>query len=908
MESFKSDKNLENQKYILIEGKSQQESIPSNNIDIKFVNATINNVSQLPHESETLKADDIFNASSIESLRSKFGAVGGFRKRTPSEENLFLRGNQSAPLNEQECVIRRSAELKRPAPPIKRWSADVLSLMSKPVDDDDDGVSSLSPCSDTKSNLSSANSLPKRPPGPTKRWTADVMSVVSPWTDDRATNFSPRSDTGKKSSPRSSLERGKSSSLIDVREDASNDCFQHKSNVAHGIEHRVNKLIRRASVSDLLLVDDEESDSTSEDDPISEAYLHGTFENEITSTDHVSTPKENDVFLPAVTHSQDQDMKPVFARKRSVSSDIEHRVTELLHQQLSQQSDVDDSEGDKTLGCVSKVSVVQMEDSVKEPIPVMLKMETLPVVETKPVTPIDPEPTEAFEQVKPAKGSVHKLSALFGSSVWRPNKKDKSANEEKSKNKVNNQDRSHAPVKSSKKSSSENKVDSKKSNLFNRSNKTEVKSGQKEKQQSIFPWMKKNSKEKESTASLKTKEVMDKYQKNSSSPPNDNCETVSLSSHGLRPVGKTGKMEQRLVGNVVIISNASHDNTPPMGVYQKPKPSVQISAPEQKEMSARKVNHSKTEEKRVETCAPAVETQDWNGNSQSSEVERSMSESVPITSIDEVPVSAIDIPELPQDSDVTVSVIDVPPSPDVHSAQNVSFMNGFQGKVEHTGNDVSVSVIDVPSPIINEQTNTFQGGYLETDELSDGSDTDDVEGSYDFATGEVTHLVNGDISEDEEEEEEEEDETEEDVPISYIGAAPQYSVPQVVFDSEPVQLKSCLSPKTERRRVNKVRVSFKSTHTIHDYPSEETAVAVYDDYQRNGFGELKTLQNYQPPALVNMEKQIGQMRGHFQDQVTTPQQADKSDITANEGHSEIKYADEGQGFTDSTDYASALLF
>ena len=809
--SFKSDENVDKQKYILMEGKSQQELISSNNVDKKIASATINNVSNVPHESSTPKADDILNTSSIDSLRSKFGAVGGFRKRTPSEENLSLRGSQSEPLSEQGCVIRRSAELKRPAPPMKRWSADVLSLMSKPIDDDDDDgdVSNLSPRSDTKSALSSANSQPKRPPAPTKRWTADVMSVVSPRTDDRAINSSSRSDSSKKSSPSSSLERGKSSSLIDVREDASHECFQHKSNVAHGIEHRVNKLIRRASVSDLLLVDDEESDSTTEDDPISEAYLHGTFESEITSTDHVFTPKENDEFLPTTVHSPDQDIKPVFARKRSVSSDIEHRVTELLHRQLSQQSDNDDLEEDKTLESDSKVIVAKVEDSVKELTPESPKTETVHLVETKPVAPADPEPAEASEQIKPARGSVHKLSALFGSSIWKPNKKDKSAHEEKSKKKVNYLDMSHAPVKTGKKSSSEEKVDSKKSTLFNRSNKTEAKSVQKEKQQSIFPWMKKNSKDKESTPSHKTKEVMDKNQKNNSGHPKDNSETVSLSSHGLQPVGKTGKVEQRLVGNVVIISDASHDNTPPKGVYHKPKSSVQISEPQKEESYMGKVNHPKPEEKRAEICTSGVVTQEWNGNLQSSEVEKSMSESVPITSIDEVPVSAIDIPELPHDSDVTVSVIDVPPSPDVRSAQNVSFVNGFQEKVEHTDDDVHVSVIDVPSPVINEQTNAFQDGYLETDEFSDGSDMDDVEGSYDFATGEVTHLVNGDISEDEdedeedgEEEQEEDNDNEEDVPISYIGAAPQYPVPQVVFNSEPVKLKSCLSPKTERRKVS----------------------------------------------------------------------------------------------------------
>lgn len=65
-------------------------------------------------------------------------------------------------------------------------------------------------------------------------------------------------------------------------------------------------------------------------------------------------------------------------------------------------------------------------------------------------------------------------------------------------------------VKIGKKSLLEEKVDSKKFIFFNRFNKIEVKLVQKEKQQLIFFWMKKNSKDKESILSYKIKEVMDK--------------------------------------------------------------------------------------------------------------------------------------------------------------------------------------------------------------------------------------------------------------------------------------------------------------------------------------------------------------------------------------------------------------
>lgn len=114
-------------------------------------------------------------------------------------------------------------------------------------------------------------------------------------------------------------------------------------------------------------------------------------------------------------------------------------------------------------------------------------------------------------------------------------------------------------------------------------------------------------------------------------------------------------------------------------------------------------------------------------------------------------------------------------------------------------------------------------------------------------------------------------------------------------------------------QMNKGKVSFKSSHTVHDYPSEETVTAAYDEYQKNNNVQLKTLQNYQPAGLVNMEKNLARVGGREQVSIMPPQpisNGDKNahDIAASKSHPEIKYADEGQGFTDATDYASALLF
>ncbi|KAL9988809.1 hypothetical protein ACROYT_G003297 [Oculina patagonica] len=911
----KSDKGSENQKYIVIASRNQQEPTPSSEKGRTLVTVTTDSIS---HDT----GDDLSHASSIESLRSKFGSIGGYRKRTSSEENLFLKGNQPEQ-SEQGAVIRRSAELKRPPPPMKRWSADVLSLMSQPTDDDK--TSNLSPRSDTK-NVSPTISQLKRPPPPMKRWTAEVINVMSQQTDDSTSNFSPRSDSSKKSSPSNSLNRGRSSSLVDIREEAGLDFFQHKSNVAQGIEHRVNKLIRKMSISETQLnVQGEESDSTSDDDPLNDPFLDLK----------IAENKEKDALC---SPPPEQDIKPVFARKHSISSDIEHRVTELFHRQISQQSDADESEGEKTSESDAKITVIQIVDDVKEPLLEDVKTESVSVVNTEAPVEFDSStkdaPKEDSDQIipesKPVGGSVHKLSALFGSSILKTKKKDKSVAEEKTKDKTSKPQKiqSTCTEKSNLKGSSGEKDDGKKSNLFNKSQKSEGKSGQKDKQQSntsIFPWLKKHDKEKESTKGNKTKEIVDKNQKNSSSSSDGQTDPVSTAALGLQPVRKSGKVEQRLVGNVKIISNVSHEQTPPKHVYHKTKPSVQISEPEKEKIPAKMVSGSKTDNKRTESQIPTVVTQYWNGNQRSPDFEKSANESVPITSIDEVPVSAIDIPESGE-SDVTVSVIDVPASPDVRSAGKFAFFNGHKEEVQNS-DDVSVSVIDLPSQRIEEKPNTF--GYLEADELSDGSDVDEIEGSYDFATGEITHHVIGDITQeddddddDEEEEEDEEDDEDEDVPISYIGAAPRYPVPQVVFDTEPEKLKSCLSPKIERKKMNRGKVSFKSSHVVHDYPSEQTVTAVYEEYEKTNNTQLKTLQNYQPAGLVNMEKKLAHVGGHKQDSVTQPQPVSNGDrkpvsngdrnvcdITASKSsHPEIKYADEGQGFTDSTGFASALLF
>ena len=834
--SIKPGKESESMKYVVISSRNQLESAPLNETAMTVVDKeTVSQVpdEMVPHEDKLEETGDIAShKSSVDSLRSKFGPSVGFRRRTSSEENIFLKASQSEPIK-SESVLRRPGQSKRTQPDMVRWSADVLSLMSQPIDDDDDGddmsTSRLSPRS--ASRIPSANSSQaKRPPPPMKRWTADVLSVVSQSNDSDTSNLSPRSDSDEKSSPSNSLTRARSSSLTDIREEQGCDYFQHKPNVSQGIEHRMHKLIRKVSISETNLNDiGGDSDSLSDDDSahLNDVDLNSkeapdaqaTLNNEI--PDHTlvdTTIKEKDSKPPSF--SPEPELQPAFARKHSISHDIEHRLCELFHRQVSQQSDGGESEGEKIAESDGKINTI---DKVPEFLPEKLKAEPAPVEKSTdfvvPAKAEEEEVKEDFDHVtpedKPSKGSVHKLSALFGSSIWKPNKKNKGKSGEKPKDK--------APVgsrpqeipyveKTNLKGSAVKKEDSKKSSLFSKSQKTEGKSEEtKEKELSntnIFPWFKKRDKDKEKSGESKTADVESRNKKNSISRTTDeSSDALPIAVHGLRPVPKTEKVEQRLVGKVMIISNASHEQAPPKGVYHKPKANFQLPEKQKEKSSAEKTNiyPRPVDIKGNEPQIPTIVTQHWNGDQKSPELVKSMEESVPITSIDEVPVSAIDIPES-SDDDVTVSVIDVPASPDVHSAGNFVYLNGSTKDVTHTDDDVSVSVIDLPSPVAKEdEPNTFQGGHLEADEWSDGSDSsDEVEGSYDFATGEVTHQMNGEIENDEEDDsDDDEEDDDEDVPISYIGASPRHKVPQVVFDSEPVQLKSCLSPKTDRKKVRR---------------------------------------------------------------------------------------------------------
>ena len=346
-----------NQKYVVITNRKQQELTHPSDKAVYVIST--DNVSQVSNELVPCKDnqegnnDDFTRQSSTESMRNMFGPSVGFRRRTSSEENLSV-----SELIEHGGVLRRPGQSKRTQPATVRWSADVLSLMSQPIDDDNDDdnsdMSMRSPRSDSK-NPSLNSSQAKRPPPPMKRWTADVLSVISQSVDSDSPNLSPRSDSSMTFSPSNSLNRARSSSLSDIREEQGLDYFQHKPNVSQGIEHRMHKLIRRMSVSETSLHAEEgDSDSVSDDESAGlndmdfnskEApNAQPTLKGEITDHAIVDTKGSQPPLFPV-----EPEIQPVFARKHSISHDIEHRVSELFHRQLSQQSDGGESEEEKTL-------------------------------------------------------------------------------------------------------------------------------------------------------------------------------------------------------------------------------------------------------------------------------------------------------------------------------------------------------------------------------------------------------------------------------------------------------------------------------------------------------------------------------------------------------------------------------
>ena len=160
-------------------------------------------------------------------------------------------------------------------------------------------------------------------------------------------------------------QRGRSMSLTDIREEHSEEHFKHKHNVASGLERRFNKLIRQVSLSEgEMVIENGESQSSEEESDISETSGAGAGDPHPRDEDkcEMSGP-----CMEQVPAAPEQSTLPGHARDASLNAK----------------------------------KVEQLEDSGMEA--------------TK---------NEAEKGERPSRGSVHKLSALFGASIWTGMKKD----------------------------------------------------------------------------------------------------------------------------------------------------------------------------------------------------------------------------------------------------------------------------------------------------------------------------------------------------------------------------------------------------------------------------------------------------------------------------------------------------
>ena len=319
------------------------------------------------------------------------------------------------------------------------------------------------------------------------------------------------------------------------------------------------------------------------------------------------------------------------------------------------------------------------------------------------------------EEHKASKRSVHKLSALFGASIWRGAKKaDKSKLDSKT---------GHEQTKSV--------------HIFNRESPVKSKQQKDDRTSNIFPWLKNQAVSKSDSKISNSK--IHSERTNRQNEPIPVINNLDHSGHTVSSLQQAQEEEKHThTDNLLNKRTKPKDMTGPL----------KTTATEERS-DDRKIQIVLVGESNAVVNNKDVRTEEATG----------------------VPISAIDMPE-PGPEDVSVSVIDVP-SP-----------------------GISVSVIDFPQlsngPTTDNSNTPSQSSYLMSDELSDDSSEDGIEGSYN-----VTSLDEKDSDEDGDEDE---DEDEDDIPVSSIDT-PQFPVPIVVFETEPENVKSCIRLKNWRKKV-----------------------------------------------------------------------------------------------------------
>ncbi|KAK3700059.1 hypothetical protein QZH41_004356 [Actinostola sp. cb2023] len=312
--------------------------------------------------------------------------------------------------------------------------------------------------------------------------------------------------------------------------------------------------------------------------------------------------------------------------------------------------------------------------------------------------------------------SVHKLSALFGSSILKESKSSKQTKKADSKN--NN----------AKQPKQEPKADSKKSDSKGTSSSRK------------FPWIKKGG---------------DKKKDNLITNNDTTIETKFPfeGAQGLRPVQKK-YAEHKITANMTLVigADANFKNN-------------------------QTYNHVKKTANYSNSLSPTT-------NKSKSIPESSIHSKKQSTNIDhdDEYITIIDVPDTSSHDDIQVSAIDIPsPSP---SPTPISVID----MPEQKDSGVKVSIIDVPQDSDSDSDSATSGSY----EVNPSDASSNV----------FTFNIDNSESVDGEEKEEEEDI--DNVPVSYFGDSSYMKVPEVIFETEREDVKSCLSGPLRIRKVNRI--------------------------------------------------------------------------------------------------------
>lgn len=545
-----------------------------------------------------------------------------------------------------------------------------------------------------------------KPPSPSKRWSTDVAAILSPpksISDDEDTFDAGHGDTNMK--------RMRSISMGDVR--ISDHHFQdmepivnlkHRASVSSGIERRLQVLLHNLAVSDGKQDDYEEVD-----------------EDENMCLDQNVKNKFQDDHKNASTGShgnQTDEDEPKIRKASWFNQEDDSKDTDLLH--TYQDYDWNKKPAKKEEMKENKAKQVHI-----------IEVSSSNQAATKPVPQesilmngkISHEPEDAEEEKdeKPARGSVHKLSSLFGSSISKGSKKKKSKTD-------NNSDVTS-------KCSQEQHL-----NQENRP-KSEKKDSQKSSSSRIFPWSKK----------VKKPEPVQDVKEGQSKP---------FGAPSLRPV-QQGIVEQKITGNMTLVLNANAGSYGPKPKQKQPQLNSTNQAPG--------MGHHN-----------GLPGQNVQENISSNKYKSKNKPNLVVRKPDDMMVTVIDVPDPGSSNDVEVSAIDVPESP---SPTPVSVIDVPQSP-DH---DIKVSVIDMPDDEVDSDDSDSSGSCMS--------------GSYDInpVVGSSVYTIN-ETSQEEEEEEEDID----DVPVSYFGDSTYMKVPEVIFEKEVENVKSCLSSPLRSRKVSNI--------------------------------------------------------------------------------------------------------